>query len=126
MILSSPGRMSQAMVGVQRIEVSDPIEIVLPDGMAYKIRPGPYGKGVAVVPLVGRQGAPRGDGRRGRKPRDSTVQLRRKLDEDARKNEVKEPRHYVKWLISQDSDVSLAVARQVVYRERRRTLEATD
>lgn len=107
------------------IEMSGPMLLRLPDGITYRVRPGPYGKGISVVPIM--PSAPAGAaglGRRGRKPRPSTVALRRRLAEDVKGKRLREPRDYVKWLLKQDDDVSLAVARQVVYRERRRALEA--
>ena len=109
-------------------EVSGPLLLRMPDGITYRVRPGPYGKGISVTPLMPANGAaprPSGTGTRGRKPRPSTVALRRRLADDVRKGDVAAPRDYVKWLLKQDDDVSLAVARQVVYRERRRALEAT-
>lgn len=100
--------------------VGEAIEIELPDGGVYEIRPGPYGKGVAVVPLHdGADSAPQG-----RRPRESTLALRRRLQSDAAKDQVAAPQDYVQWLLAKDPDVSVSVARQVVYRERRRTLDA--
>ncbi len=116
---------------LQRIELTDNIELVLPDGSAVRVRPGPYGKGISVIPVLPK--APRaaasnrapgvGGGKRGRKPRASTVKLREKLANDVDRGGVKEPKIYVKWLIQQDNEISLATARQVVYRERRSILE---
>lgn len=104
-------------------EMSGPMLLRLPDGITYRVRPGPYGKGISVTPLVPRSTSPTpatGSGRRGRKPRASTVALRQKLADDVKKGRLHEPKAYVRWLLKQDEDVSLAVARQVVYRERRR------
>ncbi len=114
-----------------RIELTDNLELVLPDGTAVRVRPGPYGKGISVIPVVSRNPrsatsrgpAGNGTGKRGRKPRASTVKLREKLARDHSSDAVKEPKAYVKWLIQQDDEISLATARQVVYRERRAVLE---
>ncbi len=119
---------------LQRIELTDNLELVLPDGSAVRVRPGPYGKGISVIPVLPRlprtpstrRGPSSGGGKRGRKPRASTVKLREKLAKDHGTGGVKEPKSYVKWLIQQDTDISLATARQVVYRERRSILENGD
>ena len=114
----------------QRIELTGNLELALPDGTVVRIRPGPYGKGISVVPLLPRApragGARPGGAKRGRKPRPSTVKLREKLARDVKADNVKAPRDYVKWLLQQDDDVGLATARQVVYRERRAALEAAN
>lgn len=118
---------------VQRIELTDTIELVLGDGSVVKVRPGPYGKGISVIPVPPappkRGGVPRkpgGGGPRGRKPRPSTVKLRERLAKDAAKGNVDKAPVYVKWVLSIDPDISLATARQVVYRERRAALEAAE
>ncbi|MGB1586817.1 MAG: hypothetical protein ACPHID_07225 [Thermoplasmatota archaeon] len=100
----------------------DHLDVVLPSGEQYRIRPGPYGKGIAVAALA--TGTPRtkteATGRRGRKPRASTLALRERLERDAGKGKLQDNRQYVKWLMGRDDTISLAVARQVVYRERRK------
>lgn len=98
----------------------------LRDGSLVRIAPGPYGKGIAVVPLParanGRGRRPAGDtprepGKRGRKPRASTVALREKLEKDHKGGRISDPPVYVKWLIEKDDEVGLPMARTVVYRE---------
>jgi hypothetical protein len=102
-----------------------PIVLELRDGSLVRIAPGPYGKGIAVVPLSGRgsgskrpaNSVPREPGKRGRKPRASTVALRERLEVDHKGGKLKEPPVYVKWLIDKDEEVGLPMARTVVYRE---------
>lgn len=107
---------------VPRVTLEGPIDLALPDGSAVRVRPGPYGKGLAVVQIrehshdVGLDG----EGRPGRKPRASTVRLRLKLRQDKANGGLRNNPHYVGWLMEQDSEVGLAVARQTVYRERKR------
>lgn len=108
----------------ERIPLKGPIELELQDGSVVRIQPGPYGKGVSVVPLkLKRPSAGPGSGKRGRKPRPSTVKLRQKLDRDAGRGAVRPAPEYVKWLVKEDDTISLVVARQVVYRERRAVLD---
>lgn len=105
------------------IELTDPIDLVLADGSQVRIRPGPYGKGVAVIPLGGGKRTARGvaqPGQRGRRPRPGTVALREQLERDAKAGRLKDNQHYVKWILDRDQGLSLAVARQIVYRERRK------
>lgn len=109
--------------------LTSPIVLQLRDGSLVRIAPGPYGKGIAVVPLLprgaaavrrGRRSAadgPREPGKRGRKPRPSTVKLREKLEKDHKGGKMLEPPAYVKWLINEDEEVGLPMARTVVYRE---------
>lgn len=106
------------------IPVDSGIHLRLPNGERYFVRPGPYGKGIAVVPVEGPTAKPKGPstGKRGRKPRESTVKLRKRLERDADKGRLGDNRQYVKWLLDNDDTISLAVARQVVYRERRKHL----
>ncbi len=88
------------------------------DGTFVQIRPGPYKKGLAVVPIdTDTESEARG---RGRKPRPGTVKLRQKLARDARAGRLDEPTEYFRWLVKEDETISRAVARQVVYRELRR------
>lgn len=101
-----------------------PIVLQLRDGSLVRIAPGPYGKGVAVVPLPAKangrrraSNAPREPGKRGRKPRPSTVALREKLEKDHKGGKIAPPPVYVKWLIEKDEEVGLPMARTVVYRE---------
>ncbi len=98
----------------------------LRDGSLVRIAPGPYGKGIAVVPIVPRSNGrsprqassgPREPGKRGRKPRPSTVKLREKLEKDHKTGKLSDPPVYVKWLINEDEEVGLPMARTVVYRE---------
>lgn len=111
---------------VQTLPLNAPILLQLRDGSVVRIAPGPYGKGVAVVPIqqkVSRNGpaAPRRRGPtgapRGRKPRASTVALRERLEQDSKGGKLKEPPQYVKWLIEKDEEIGLPMARTVVYRE---------
>lgn len=105
--------------------LSGPLLLQLRDGSLVRIAPGPYGKGVAVVPIAGRgapargrrSDAPREPGKRGRKPRASTVALREKLEKDHKGGKLSDPPAYVKWLIEKDTEVGLPMARTVVYRE---------
>lgn len=108
--------------------LTGPLVLQLRDGSMVRIAPGPYGKGIAVVPIAsrgngnGRRRAaphegPREPGKRGRKPRASTVALREKLEKDHKGGKVSEPPVYVKWLIEKDEEVGLPMARTVVYRE---------
>ncbi len=103
------------------------LEIALPDGSLYQIAAGPYKKGIAVIPLrlrpKGKPGRPRKapgphvPGKRGRKPRPSTVWLREKLEADKKAKNVRDGPFYVKWLIEKDTKIGLPFARAVVYRE---------
>lgn len=107
--------------------LTGPLVLQLRDGSMVRIAPGPYGKGIAVVPLGARGNGngrrrtthegPREPGKRGRKPRASTVALREKLEKDHKGGKVSEPPVYVKWLIEKDEEVGLPMARTVVYRE---------
>lgn len=110
------------VVDVPRIELEGPLDLALPDGSAVRIRPGPYGKGIAVVDIKqhSHDTSLDGDGRPGRKPRESTVRLRHKLRQDKASGDLRDNTHYVRWLLALDSEVGLAVARQTVYRERKR------
>lgn len=108
---------------VERITLDGALELELPDGAVVRVQPGPYKKGISVVPIQHGTGAPAGNGKRGRKPRPGTVKLRAKLAKDAKGNKVRPAKDYVKWLLSEDPEISLSVARQVVYRERRAVLE---
>ena len=107
------------------VALSKPVVFQLRDGSLVRIAPGPYGKGVAVVPLNARgqptrraaPAGPREPGKRGRKPRASTVALREKLEADHKASKLRDPPTYVKWLIEKDEDVGLPMARTVVYRE---------
>lgn len=112
-----------AQKGSSAIRLKDPIVLELPDGSRVRVRVGPYGKGVAIVPLSDGQGAAKGPsrpGQRGRRPRPGTVALREQLERDAKAGRLKDNQHYVKWILQRDEGLSLAVARQIVYRERRR------
>lgn len=112
------------MAEVQQMELTGPMELLLTDGSVVRIQPGPYGKGVSVVPVsLKKPTTGVGSGKRGRKPRPSTVKLRKKLDRDANRGAIKPAPEYVRWLTSEDDTISLAVARQVVYRERRAALD---
>lgn len=107
------------------VVLSKPVVFQLRDGSLVRIAPGPYGKGVAIVPLNARgqpnrrsaPAGPREPGKRGRKPRASTVALREKLEKDHKGGKLSDPPVYVKWLIEKDEDVGLPMARTVVYRE---------
>lgn len=106
----------------ERIKLEDSLELELPDGSVVRVQPGPYKKGISVVPLS-HGTLPAGDGKRGRKPRPGTVKLRTRLAKDAEAGNVAPAKDYVKWLLAEDPEISLSVARQVVYRERRLVLE---
>ena len=106
--------------------LTGPLVLQLRDGSLVRVAPGPYGKGIAVVPIAvrvngrGRRAThdgPREPGKRGRKPRASTVALREKLEKDHRGGKISDPPVYVKWLIEKDEEVGLPMARTVVYRE---------
>ena len=107
--------------------LTGPLVLQLRDGSLVRVAPGPYGKGLAVVPLPGNGGAARGKrpaqdgprepGKRGRKPRASTVALRERLEKDHKAGKLLDPPVYVKWLIEKDEEVGLPMARTVVYRE---------
>ncbi len=107
--------------------LTGPLLLQLRDGSLVRVAPGPYGKGIAVVPLPGpgaaargkrpAQDGPREPGKRGRKPRASTVKLRERLEKDHKGGKLSEPPVYVKWLINEDEEVGLPMARTVVYRE---------
>lgn len=105
--------------------LSKPVVFQLRDGSLVRIAAGPYGKGVAIVPLNARgqpnrkpaAGGLREPGKRGRKPRASTVALREKLDKDSKAGKLLDPPVYVKWLVDKDDEVGLPMARTVVYRE---------
>lgn len=109
----------------QRIPLDDGIEFTLRDGSVVRIAPGPYGKGVAVIPILSRGNRPPTTsnstspevGKRGRKPRASTVELREKLEAESARGVLGEPPHYVQWLLERDAQVGLAMARTIVYRE---------
>ena len=108
---------------VPEVDLKDQLLVRLPNGESYRLRAGPYGKGLAIVPETAADPRPstgKGSGKRGRKPRASTVKLRAKLERDAGAGKLKDTKAYVAWLLKQDDTVSLAVARQVVYRERRK------
>lgn len=98
------------------------MDLSLPDGSAVRIRPGPYGKGIAVVNIRDHafDSGLDGEGRPGRKPRQSTIRLRHRLRDDKSKGGLQDNPHYVRWLLNQDPQISLPVARQTVYRERKR------
>ncbi len=107
----------------ERIQFNGPLELELQDGSIVRIQPGPYGKGVSIVPLsIEKPRAGPGSGKRGRKPRASTVKLRKKLQRDFLSGSVRPAPEYVRWVTQEDPGISLAVARQVVYRERRAML----
>lgn len=108
---------------VERIALDGALELELPDGAVVRVQPGPYRKGISVVPIHHGSNASRGNGKRGRKPRPGTVKLRQKLAKDAKANKVRAAKEYVKWLLAEDPEISLSVARQVVYRERRAVME---
>lgn len=108
-----------------RVKLTGPLQIELPDGSTVEVRPGPYKKGLAVVPVSDNTGTPQVRGR-GRKPRPGTVKLRAKLERDAKADRLQEPTFYFRWLLKEDETISQAVARQVVYRELRSIREDLD
>lgn len=103
--------------------LKSPMVLQLRDGSLVRVAPGPYGKGIAIVPLT--PAAPtstatpvvREPGKRGRKPRPSTLALRERLDADHKAGKLRDPPSYVKWLIDKDDDIGLPMARTIVYRE---------
>jgi hypothetical protein len=103
------------------IKLDGPLTLELPDGTLMRVRPGPYGKGVAFIPVTSAQHGAGSDaqGKRGRRPRPGTVALREQLMRDAKAKRLRSSGHYVKWILARDDGLSLAVARQIVYRERR-------
>ncbi len=113
------------MRAMQSLDLNGPILFQLRDGSMVRVQPGPYGKGVAVVPIPVKQprvdSAPRRKGPtgapRGRRPRASTVALRERLEQDHKAGKMREPPQYVKWLIEKDEEIGLPMARTVVYRE---------
>lgn len=106
--------------GTQRIELSDALELVLPDGSVITLKPGPRGKGLSIV-QAGASAAPgRTGGRgRGRPPRPSTIELRAMLEKDAAAGGVKEASHYIEWLVGQEPKVAPTTLQQTAYREMR-------
>ncbi len=105
------------------LKLTDSLLVELPDGSRVRLRPGPYGKGIAVIPMGGGSkpaAGPRVPGQRGRRPRPGTSALREQLARDAKAGKLKDTQHYVKWILARDAGLSLAVARQIVYRERRK------
>ncbi len=105
------------------IKLTDGMLIELPDGTRVRLRPGPYGKGIAIIHVAsgGKTPAgPRVPGQRGRRPRPGTTALREQLARDAKARKLKDNQHYVRWVLARDDGLSLAVARQIVYRERRK------
>ena len=105
--------------------LKEPIELELRDGSIVRIMPGPYGKGLSVVPVAPRRASPSPSPRRrvptgdprGRKPRPSTVALRQKMAQDKSGDMLGAPLHYVTWLLETDEDLGRPMARTVVYRE---------
>ncbi len=118
------------MSNMQIIELNGKLELSLPDGTSVVVQPGPYRKGISMTPVVPDQPKPRriptapGTGKRGRKPRQVTVDLRDLLDKHLSKGAVKDPKYYVDFVLDNDDDISLAVARQIVYRERRVAIDS--
>ncbi|MHB1260121.1 MAG: hypothetical protein ACYC2H_00250 [Thermoplasmatota archaeon] len=108
---------------LQVVPLNGPILFELRDGSLVRIALGPYGKGVTVVPIPSKPPSkpkhPRGPtgGPRGRKPRPSTLALREKLAHDKKTAKLRDPPTYAKWLIEQDEEIGLPMARTVVYRE---------
>lgn len=71
-----------------------------------------------VLEEAGVDDGPRGHG--GAQPRSSTLALRTRLEQDARDGALRPAQDYVRWLLGQDREVGLRMARQAVYRELRR------
>jgi hypothetical protein len=59
-----------------------------------------------------------GNGTRGRAPHPATLALRERLAKDKEAGPLKEPAHYIRWLVER-SDLGLKKARPIVYRELR-------
>ena len=104
------------------------MHLELPDGSVVEVRPGPYKKGISVIPVVAPEhAAPAGTeakSTRGRKPRPGTVKLRAKLKRDAKAGRLQDARFYYRWILKEDEGITANVARQVVYRELRAVAEA--
>lgn len=109
------------------LQAGQSMDLALKDGSVFRISPGPYGKGISIVPLgTVEAGAfrsavrpsPVPGGPRGRKPRPSTLDLREKLNHDNNlKSGLKTPVEYVQWLQERDPEVGVPMARTIVYRE---------
>ena len=104
--------------------LNSPILLQLKDGSLVRIAPGPYGKGVAVIPIEpapanggGKTARGPTGGKRGRKPRPSTIALRERLEKDHAGGKMLTKQQYVRWLIDNDEQIGLQVANTVVYRE---------
>jgi hypothetical protein len=106
-----------------RIKLEDRLELELADGSVVRVQNGPYGKGIAIFQLSGasasRAKGPKTPGKRGRKPRPSTVALRQKMGDDQMSGGLKKAQQYVRWLLERDGRIGTAFARAVVYRELR-------
>lgn len=107
-----------------RIELKGPTEIALPDGSVWRAQPGPYGKGISLVPLgnngakVASRATANGRGR-GRPPNPSTDQLRVMLRKDAAAGKLHEASHYIDWLSGIEKKAKATTIQQTVYRELR-------
>jgi hypothetical protein len=123
----TPSKETHAPASPGRIRLEKELEVELPAGSVVKLRPGPYKKGIAVVPISSGGAGPNangtGGGRSGRKPRAGTVRLRGRLQKDVQQSSVQKPKVYVEWLMGIDPGLSVSSARQIVYRERRIALE---
>lgn len=60
---------------------------------------------------------------RGRRPKQSTLELRERLQADAAEGRLVDAGDYVTWLVQRDPEVKEDTARQRVYKERRAVLE---
>jgi len=105
----------------ERMELTGPVDVGLPDGSTVTIRPGPYGKGLSVIPRASRgaRSVPRraGTGSRGRPPRPSTLELRTMLQKDAAGAGLKPAIHYIEWLVAKEPKVTRTTLQQTAYRE---------
>lgn len=105
----------------ERIELKGPLDVALPDGSTVTIRPGPYGKGISLVPrgaATGRANPRTGSGNgRGRPPRPSTLELRALLQKDAAGAGLKPAAHYIEWLVAKEPKVGRTTLQQTAYRE---------
>jgi hypothetical protein len=83
---------------------------------AKRIFGGSLGRGTGTRKARGRRGGRKG----GRQASPGTVALREKLQADRAKGELRDPPHYVRWLVDQPGvKMGLKQARPVVYRELR-------
>lgn len=105
------------------MELEGVLELVLKDGTSVLVQPGPYGKGVSLVPVrprvAGRSRREGGTGKAGRPPRPSTIELRELLAKDAGSKKLQTASHYLEWLVGKEPKAKRTTLAQTVYRELR-------